>query len=168
MGHQHRPGVTLKDKRQKQQQRDTATPTEDPKSPRQIAPTIPFGGEDDTLLVPADATTHAIAWFDLIATPEAESQGRFVQQLAAAMPAGASVVVLIDEATFVRRFVNMPERLQQRRDVWRTFCESLGTPPVFSDLESSDGSATAVSQSALQSAMARPVQGGVLAYGVAT
>jgi hypothetical protein len=124
----------------------------------QIAPTITFGGEDDTPIAPADATTHAIAWFDLIATPEAESQGRFVQQLAAAMSAGASVIVLIDEAAFVRRFVNMPERLQQRREVWRAFCESLGTPPVFADLESSDGPPTTVSQAALQLAIARPVQ----------
>ena len=54
-----------------------------------IAPLVPFGAED---VAPGDIgadTTHAIALFDLGATPEAEHQTRFLRTLAAALPKGA-------------------------------------------------------------------------------
>jgi hypothetical protein len=121
----------------------------------QIADVTAFGSEDDTPTAPAANTTHAIAWFDLNATPEMESHGRFVRQLAQALPPGASAVVLVDETSFKRRFASMPERLAQRRDAWRLFCEPLGTLPVFTDLEADD---PAVVEPALQAAISRPVR----------
>jgi hypothetical protein len=120
----------------------------------QVADAVTFGAEDDAGLQPSPATTHAIAWFDLSATPEAESHGRFLRRLAGTVASDAVVVALVDEAAFKRRFDAMPERLAQRRDAWRLFCESLGTLPVFADLEAGD---PALIEPALQAAIARPV-----------
>ncbi len=121
----------------------------------QIAAGVAFGAEDNQPPEPAGTTSHAIAWFDLSATPEAENHARFVRQLAAALPAGASVLVLIDEAAFKRRFESMPERLAQRREAWRAMCTELGTLPVFADFEAPEAVANGA---ALQAALARPVQ----------
>ncbi len=121
----------------------------------QIAAGVAFGAEDSQPPEPASATSHAIAWFDLSATPEAENHARFVRQLAAAVPPGAGVLVLIDEAAFKRRFESMPERLTQRREAWRAMCAELGTLPVFADFDAPE---PAASGAALQAALARPVQ----------
>ena len=121
----------------------------------QIAPTVAFGAEDDALPAVPGAVSHAVAWFDLSATPEAEHHVRFALQLASAVPAGASVLVLIDEAAFKRRFHAAPERLAQRRDAWRQACERLGTLPVFADFEAL---ALPVVEPALQAALLRPVR----------
>jgi Protein of unknown function (DUF2868) len=121
----------------------------------QVAPGVAFGGEDDALPAPVPTTSHAFAWFDLSATPEAENHARFVRRLAAAAPPGASVLVLIDEASFTRRFAALPERVAQRREVWRAMCEGLGTLPVFADFEAMEPAAAVAP---LQAALARPVR----------
>ncbi|MES2099850.1 MAG: DUF2868 domain-containing protein [Pseudomonadota bacterium] len=100
-----------------------------------IAPTAAFGAEDDAGAALDAGTTLAIALFDLSATPEAESQGRFAQQLAARAPAGAATVLLVDEAAFRQRFGADSARLAQRREAWRAFAEALGTSVVCVDLD---------------------------------
>ncbi len=121
----------------------------------QVDASIAYGAEEGSLPAPAGSTTHGIAWFDLSATPETENHGRFVQQLVSAAPAGASVVVLVDEAAFRRRFGSLPERVTQRRDAWRELCETLDTLPVFADLDAPD---TVAIEPALQAALARPAR----------
>jgi hypothetical protein len=86
----------------------------------------------------------------VVATPQAENQGRFAQQLAAV----ATTIVLIDEAAFTRRFGADSARLAQRRDAWRVFAESLGTLPVFADLDAPD---LAAASRAVQLATRSPV-----------
>lgn len=107
-----------------------------------IAPTAAFGAEDDAendAKAALDAgTTLAIALFDLSATPEAESQGRFAQQLAARAPAGAVTILLVDEAAFRQRFGADSARLAQRREAWRAFGEALGTVVACVDLDAPD------------------------------
>ena len=100
----------------------------------QIAPTTAFGAEDDATAPIEAGTTLVIALFELTATPEADSQGRFAQQLAARAPAGAATVLLIDEAAFRQRFRTDAQRLAQRRNAWRGFAETLGSVAVFIDL----------------------------------
>ena len=122
-----------------------------------IAPTATFGAEDDEGDASAalDAgTTLAIALFDLSATPEAEAQGRFAQQLAARAPAGAATILLIDEAAFRRRFGADSARLAQRREAWRALGEALGTSAVCVDLDAPELAGAA---RALQLALRRPV-----------
>ena len=121
----------------------------------QIAPAVAFGAEDDAPAAPASTTSHALVWFDLSATPEPENHARFVRQLAAALPKGASVLVLIDEAAFKRRFESMPERLAQRRKAWSAMCAELGTLAVFADLDAPEPAAI---EPALQAALAQPVR----------
>ena len=120
----------------------------------QIAPTTAFGAEDSAAAPIAPGTTLVIALFDLTATPEADSQGRFVQQLAARAPAGAATLVLIDEAAFKLRFRDDAQRLAQRRDAWRGFAEGLGSVPVFGDLAAPD---PAAGMESLQPALRSPV-----------
>ncbi len=117
-----------------------------------VAPTSAFGAEDEALAVP-EGVTHAIALFELGATPEDENQGRFVRQLARAA-AAAGVVALVDEAAFKRRFQGLPERLAQRREAWRRWGDELGTRVVLIDLESP---AMAEAEAALLAAFATPV-----------
>ena len=126
-----------------------------PRATVRMAPATAFGSEEDTPYDVAADTSHAIAWFDLAATPEAENQGRFVELLAAALPAGAGVAILVDETTFGRRFAATPQRIAQRRDAWRGFAESLGTAPAFADLGTPD---LATAETALQAALAAPAR----------
>jgi len=100
-----------------------------------IAATVAYGGEDDAPLALDPGTTHGLVLFDLNATPEAETHGRFIQRVAAALPAGAAIAVLIDEASFRQRFGALRERIAQRQDAWRACCESLGLAAVFVDLD---------------------------------
>jgi hypothetical protein len=58
-----------------------------------------------------------------------------MQRVAAALPAGAAIAVLVDEAAFRQRFGALAERIGQRKNAWRACCESLGLAPVFVDLE---------------------------------
>ena len=116
-----------------------------------VAPVVAFGAEEalaDQVLVPP-ATTLAVALFDLTATPEAENQGRFVallQQpplsqmpgLNAASVSAFAVVLVVDEAAFIRRFGPSSDRLAQRREAWRALALSLGTVAVCVDLRAPD------------------------------
>ena len=84
-----------------------------------IAPLVPFGAED---VAPGDIgadTTHAIALFDLGATPEAEHQTRFLRTLAAALPKGAVLAAIVDASAFARRFAGLDSRVAERREAWR-------------------------------------------------
>ena len=121
----------------------------------QIAPAVAFGAEDDALVPLPGSASHAAAWFELSATPENEHHVRFAQRVAAHAEAGASVLVLIDETAFKRRFQAAPERLAQRRDAWRQACDRLGTLPVFADFEPLDARAALPG---LEAALQRPVR----------
>ena len=119
-----------------------------------ILPTAAFGTEDEAPVALAAETTLAIALFDLSATPEAESQGRYARQLASRAPAAAATIVMVDEAAFRRRFAGDGTRLPQRREAWRRFGEALGSVVAFVDLEAADFVAAS---RAVQVAMRSPV-----------
>ena len=104
-------------------------------------------------------TTHAIALFDLAATPESREPGPLpAPPRGAALPAGAALAVLLDEiARSRRRFAGLGERLAQRRDAWRRWGEALGTVPVALAL---DGPAAADASTRLQAAFAAPAGAG--------
>jgi hypothetical protein len=120
----------------------------------EVAPTVAFDAEDERAVVPAPSATHVIALFDLGATPEAESQGRFIVRLAGARTPGPALAVAVDEAAFRARFAGMPERLAQRRAAWRDWGAALGLEPVFLDLDAGPAGEAA---SALEAAFADAV-----------
>lgn len=97
---------------------------------------VPLGGEDEPAhWFPALAGEAAGLWvalFALTATPERETHGAFVQALAAHLPAGVRLLILIDEAEFRQRFGS--PRLEQRCDAWRGLMQALGHEPRFVDL----------------------------------
>ena len=124
-----------------------------PRVALEVAPGVAFGAEDEAPLAVPPGTSHAIALFDLSATPESENQGRFLRRLAAALPAGAALAVLLDESQFARRFAGLAERLAQRRDAWRLWGEAHGSVPLALPLE---GPAAADAPARLQAAFAAP------------
>ena len=129
-----------------------------------VEPTMPFGAEDDADAWPAlqVSTTLVLALFDLTATPEPQNQGRFMEQLVARAPTGASTILLVDEAAFRRRFGSKSDsdsaRLKQRRDAWQSTAEAFGSLPVFVNLEAPQGQDFATAQHALQAAITSPAK----------
>jgi len=120
-----------------------------------IAPLVPFGAED---VAPGEIgadTTHAIALFDLGATPEAEHQTRFLHTLAGALPKGTAVAAIVDAAAFARRFAGLDGRVAERREAWRLWGEGVATAVVVVDLESADA---AGAEPYLQAALAQPTE----------
>lgn len=97
---------------------------------------VALGGEDEPEgwypALSGDAASLWVALFALTATPERETHGAFLQALAAHLPAGVRLLVLIDEAGFRERFD--ASRLAQRRDAWRGLMQALGHEPRFVDL----------------------------------
>ena len=120
-----------------------------------IAPLVPFGAEDVAPGEIAADTTHAIALFDLGATPEAEHQTRFLRTLAAALPPGAALAAIVDASAFARRFSGLDGRVAERREAWRLWSEGAGTAAVTVDLESADA---AGAEPYLQAALSSPAE----------
>ncbi len=121
-----------------------------------LAPAAAFGEEDAPGAAPPPAgTTLVLAWFDLSATPEAETHGRYARGLATRAPAGAPTLIAVDETGFRARFG--AERLAQRRDAWRAFTDRLGTLPVYVDPRAPDAAGV---QRAVQLAARSPVPRG--------
>jgi hypothetical protein len=103
-----------------------------------FAPPVAFGAEDESPPQVAADCTHAVAVYDLGATPETENQGRFLRALRAAAPKSALVAVVVDAAAFQRRFAGVPGRVAQRRDAWRAWGAPLGAAPLVVDLENAE------------------------------
>jgi hypothetical protein len=119
----------------------------------QVLSTVPFGTEDDWLTgpdLPASAT-HAIALFDLAATPEAEAHGRLMQHLAQRVPGGAAMLALVDASAFAARFAGEPVRIAQRREAWCELAARSNLRIAIVDLIAGD---TAAAARALQQALA--------------
>lgn len=120
----------------------------------EVLPAVAWGDED-ALELPGGETDVALALFDMNATPEAEQQGRLLQSLADALPAGVPVLVVVNESAFLARFAGLPERVGQRRAAWEALAGRFGTTAVFIDLGAPD---TAVAEARLQAALDRPLQ----------
>ena len=110
-----------------------------------VLPTTAYGSSPAVSDAAPNASA-AVALFDMAATPEAESQGRFVRALPmqasrTAVPRQAAppaLLMLVDESAFRRRFANSPERITQRRHAWQQLAASLGCVAVLVDLEQPD------------------------------
>ena len=87
--------------------------------------------------VPGAALT--VALFSLAATPEAENHAAFLAALAASLPREATLVAMVDESSFIRRFGAASGRLADRRATWRRILGSrVDVEPVFVSLEAED------------------------------
>ena len=84
-----------------------------------VGAAVAHGQEDErSACTPPPACTGVLVLVDLAATPEAEAQGRLLGSLAQTA-AGLPLLLLADEAAFVRRFGHLPERLRERRQAWQ-------------------------------------------------
>lgn len=101
-----------------------------------MLPSVPLGGEDHLDTVGRETVALTLALFSLSATPEYENHAAFMAALTHALPRDATVVALIDESAFVRRFGAASERLADRRATWRRILSSrVDIEPVFVSLE---------------------------------
>jgi len=126
-----------------------------------VSPSVTLGGEDHLLAsasaaaaAPASAASApvsasaapttpgaalTIALFSLAATPEAENHAAFLAALAATLPHDATIVALVDESSFIRRFGAASGRLADRRATWRRILATrVDIEPVFVSLEAED------------------------------
>jgi len=119
-----------------------------PKTRLEVRPPVAYGDEETAAnslarAAPASpAATLVIALLASTATPEPQAQGTFVDALAAALPAGASLLVLVDESAFVARFgaaePAAARRREERRAAWTRFLAARGQRPLLVDLERAD------------------------------
>ncbi len=101
-----------------------------------FAEPVGYGDEDRLGELPA-ADLYA-GLFNLAATPERENQSAFLEALRARVGRGGALAALVDETGFARRFASQPERIDERREAWRSALEGLGIEPVFIDLADPD------------------------------
>ena len=106
-----------------------------------LVPTLPLGAEDDLKRhLPSSLTPDVAALFAASATPERETHGAFVRALAAALPRGSQLAVLVDESGLRQhagRAADTELRLTQRRAAWQRLLHDLSLPPPrFIDLAS--------------------------------
>ncbi len=118
-----------------------------PKLALHVAPPLPLGAEDaPERLLPAEETAPdvVVALLPLASTPERENHGAFLESLARVLPAGARLVVLIDESGFHQRLsgADAKARLAQRRQAWQRLLADTAIaeapPALFSDLSAPD------------------------------
>jgi hypothetical protein len=113
-----------------------------------IAAPVQYGDEEAAAAVATELdTTLRLALFDLGATPEAEAHGRLLSVL---RESPAPLIIVTDEAAFVRRFGAFPERVAERRATWRSFAETERLPWLAVNLEHPDPSGAAILQRTLE------------------
>jgi len=94
----------------------------------QFAAATAIGDEDAAAQrLAAAAVTLRVLLADLSATPEDDHHGRFVDALKAAAPQTALLLV-VDESAYRQRFAAMPERVAERRLVWRQWAAARELP----------------------------------------
>ena len=102
---------------------------------------VPYGEEERYLETfaarGAEGADVVVLPFSLAATPEVENHGMVLagarDHLARARR-GARLMVVIDEAPFAARMSGVPERIAERREVWRQFVAAHGLEPAFVSL----------------------------------
>jgi hypothetical protein len=101
-----------------------------------FAESVAYGGEDAVADPgPADVV---VALFNIAATPERENQSAFLAALAGRVPSGTALVAMVDEGGFRRRFAQQPQRVEERRAVYREAFDARHIEPVFVDLAEPD------------------------------
>jgi hypothetical protein len=110
-----------------------------PQRSLEVVNSVPFGGEDAIPdEVAAAPLALAVALFAMTATPEPEHHGAFVRAVAARLPPGAVLAVIVDESGFAERFADDPQRRKERRNAWRQMLATRSVEPVFVELEAAD------------------------------
>lgn len=106
-----------------------------------VAPPVAYGDEDSAAagLVGTAGPTLVVALLPSTATPEDDAHGAFVDALSAALPAGATLLALVDESGFVARFGDADptatRRREERRLAWMRFFAARERRPLIVDLE---------------------------------
>ena len=99
---------------------------------------VPYGEEERYLETfatrGADIADLVVLPFSLAATPEAENHGMVLagaRDRIASLRPGARLMVVVDEAPFAARMAGVPERIAERRELWRQFVAAHGLEATF-------------------------------------
>lgn len=104
-----------------------------------VAAPAAYGDDDDRSLEHVSGEPGPLVLvFNLAATPEREAHGAFAQAAAARATAARPLLVVVDESSFKARAGDDPQRLEQRRDVWRALLRPARIQPAFVDLAAPD------------------------------
>jgi len=95
-----------------------------------VIPTLPLDDDDTPPPTAPGDIAERVVLFDLTSTPEDEVHGRLVDRLLAATPA-VPLTLGVDESAFVARFATTPQRIEQRRALWRDFAARHGAALVL-------------------------------------
>lgn len=83
--------------------------------------------------------TEALAVFAMTSTPEAEVQGKFIQELKKkSQAASAFMRIIVDTSGFEARFANTPQRIRERKKNWSDFLDKYGVSFAFVNLTNAD------------------------------
>jgi len=104
----------------------------------QMAEVTPIGDEEAAAGRAAAApATLRVVLVELGATPEVEHHGRLLKALRE-VQTPAPLLLVVDEAAFLRRFAGIPARADERRAAWRSFAAEHDVRACCIDLESPD------------------------------
>jgi Protein of unknown function (DUF2868) len=101
-----------------------------------VAAAVLYGDEEQAVPASPEVSLRVLL-MDLASTPEADTQGRFVQAQRQAAPA-VPLLLITDESAMRTRFANMPARLAERRTAWQGFAAAQGLGWVNVDLAQPD------------------------------
>ena len=94
----------------------------------QFAATTAVGDEDEAAQrLSAGGVTLRVLLVDLAATPEDDHHGRLVDALKGAAPE-LPLLLVVDESAYRQRFASLPERITERRAVWRRWAAARELP----------------------------------------
>jgi len=105
-------------------------------------------GDEDGFVVESAPGALLVALFNAAATPERETHGRFLAQLARS---GREIAIVVYESSINARFGEDRTRNEARRDAWRELAAGNGLAPVFVDLVHPD---VAAAEAAFEAALA--------------
>jgi len=101
-----------------------------------VAPGVAPEQADDPQGLPVlAAASRVIVVFNLSATPERETHGRFLLALQRRMTRGVPLEAWIDETAFASRFAGQPQRLVERHAAWLDLLREYTLPARFMHLE---------------------------------
>ena len=64
-------------------------------------------------------------------TPEHEVQGESLLQIKSTLGDKVPLVVLVDMSAYIARFGDFADRIENRKELWKNFSETIGLPVVF-------------------------------------
>lgn len=96
---------------------------------------------EDTAIPPikGGANSECSLVFAMTSTPEAEVQGRFIEEIKAKCKSiSCPLNAIVDSSKFLELFSYAPQRIEERKKNWSNFLSGYGLTFIFADLSRLD------------------------------